>query len=160
MGLNLIGIISDTHDRLDKVRQALALFKERGVNLVIHCGDYVAPFTLREFSSLTTPFFGVFGNCDGEVDGLEKIAQENKFHITKPPLSRNLEGKEILVYHQLPKELEAKADYIIYGHTHKVAVEKGRPFLINPGEAAGWLSGRSTVALLDLKKGEVEIFEI
>ncbi|MEO0101065.1 MAG: metallophosphoesterase [candidate division WOR-3 bacterium] len=160
MDVNRIGIISDTHDRLDKVHQALLLFKEKGVDLVIHCGDYVAPFTLKEFSSLSLPFCGVFGNCDGERRGLEKIAQENKLLITNPPLSLDLNSGKILVYHQLPKELKGDADFVIYGHTHKVFFQKGKPFLINPGEAAGWLTGRATVALLDWKRREVEIFEI
>ncbi|MBS3813049.1 metallophosphoesterase family protein, partial [Candidatus Bipolaricaulota bacterium] len=51
-------------------------------------------------------------------------------------------------------------DVIVYGHTHKIDVQQGKPLVINPGEAGGWLTGRSTVAILDLKETSVEIRDI
>jgi hypothetical protein len=35
------------------------------------------------------------------------------------------------------------ADVIIYGHTHEVDIRIGSPLIINPGEAGGWLKGKS-----------------
>jgi hypothetical protein len=44
-----------------------------------------------------------------------------------------------------------KADIIICGHTHKPEIAVlGRKLIVNPGEACGWLSGISTVAVADL----------
>ncbi|MBP1660311.1 MAG: phosphodiesterase, family, partial [Candidatus Aminicenantes bacterium] len=41
-------------------------------------------------------------------------------------------------------------DLVIFGHTHRPLVEsRDGVLLINPGEAGGWLRGKSTVALLD-----------
>ncbi len=66
----LIGIMSDTHDNLPAIRKAVEFFNERNVDLVIHAGDYVAPFVARELKKLKAPLKGVFGNNDGERKGL------------------------------------------------------------------------------------------
>ncbi|MEW5900743.1 MAG: metallophosphoesterase family protein, partial [Acidobacteriota bacterium] len=51
-----------------------------------------------------------------------------------------------------------KYDVIIFGHTHKPDIRReGKTLLLNPGEAGGWLTGKSTVALLDPKEQEAEI---
>jgi putative phosphoesterase len=66
-----IGIISDTHDDLDSVRQAVLLFKKKNVDLVIHAGDYVYPGVVEKFADLPNArLVGVLGNNDGEKIGL------------------------------------------------------------------------------------------
>jgi len=35
-----------------------------------------------------------------------------------------------------------------------------KTLIINPGECGGWLSGKSTIALLDLKNLEAKIIEL
>ncbi len=40
----LIGVVSDTHDNLPLVEKAVKRLNEEKVNLVLHAGDYVAPF--------------------------------------------------------------------------------------------------------------------
>lgn len=64
-----------------------------------------------------------------------------------------------------PKFLKAliasgKYDLIIYGHTHKVDIREGQPLVINPGECGGWLTGRRTVAIVDLETMKVEIYDL
>ena len=52
-------------------------------------------------------------------------------------------------------------DIVVRGHTHKPEIKKvGKTLVINPGEACGYLSGKRTIALLDLEKSKGEIFEI
>jgi hypothetical protein len=51
-------------------------------------------------------------------------------------------------------------DAIVYGHTHDVDVRLGHPLVINPGEAGGWLTGKATMALLDLETMTVEIVSL
>ncbi len=51
-------------------------------------------------------------------------------------------------------------DAVLFGHTHSPLVYRRRSLLVNPGEACGKLSGRRTVALLDLKELKAEIVEI
>ena len=63
-----IGIVSDTHDDLAAVEAAVALFDREGVDAVVHCGDFVAPFSVTPFDTLDAgvDFYAVRGNNDGE----------------------------------------------------------------------------------------------
>ena len=67
----MIGVMSDSHDNVTQVRKAVTLFKDAGCDLVLHAGDVVAPFAARELEALGCPVKAVFGNCDGEKQGLE-----------------------------------------------------------------------------------------
>ena len=154
-----IGIISDTHDRLDKVRQAVALFNRLKPDRVVHCGDVVAPFVLREMGGLSMPVVAVFGNCDGDKPALRKHAEELGFSLQEGPLGFELGGKRIVVSHK-PLGPAPECDFYLHGHTHKLLHETGRPVVINPGECCGWLSGRATAALLDTETSEVEFFDL
>ncbi|GAI15288.1 unnamed protein product, partial [marine sediment metagenome] len=54
-----------------------------------------------------------------------------------------------------------KYEVIIYGHTHRTDLRKiGKTLIINPGECGGWLSGKSTIALLDLETLEAKIIKL
>jgi len=54
-----------------------------------------------------------------------------------------------------------KYDVIIYGHTHRTDLRKiGKTLIINPGECGGWLTGKSTISLLDLETLEANIVEL
>jgi len=157
----MIGVMADSHDNLNAIRSAVRLFRESGCNLVVHSGDFIAPFAARELEKLGCPVKGVFGNCDGEKMGLAK-AFEAFGLIQKAPYIFHFEGLNILVSH-LNARVEAflakqEYDLIIYGHTHKPDVRKQmRTLVINPGETGGWLTGQSTVALFDPAAGEAEI---
>jgi hypothetical protein len=159
----MIGIMADSHDNLNRIKQAVSLFKDAGCSLVIHAGDFVAPFSARELASLNCPVRAVFGNCDGERKGLEKTIQLFG-EIKEAPLTFKHTGLIFLVAHlntsleRYFKSPEPEYDVVIFGHTHKPEILTGkRPLLINPGETGGWLSGKSTVALLEPKTLEAEI---
>ena len=57
-----IGVISDTHSRYDTVDKVVALLREHGVDLVIHCGDIEDGGVVKRLRGFPTHF--VFGNCD------------------------------------------------------------------------------------------------
>ncbi len=149
----MIGILSDSHDNLTRVREAIRLFNDSGCDLVIHAGDFVAPFTVEELRNLRAPVRAVFGNCDGEKAGLAK-AFLGLGEIREAPLKFTHAGLRFLLCHldgPVEKHLASKAyDVVIFGHTHKPLAElRDGVLLLNPGEAGGWLRGKSTVALLD-----------
>lgn len=149
----MIGILSDSHDNLTRVREAVRLFNDAGCDLVIHAGDFVAPFTVDELRNLRAPVKAVFGNCDGERAGLAK-AFEGLGELREAPLKFFHAGLRFLVCHldaPVDRYLASKAyDVVVFGHTHKFLVERRNGvLLVNPGEAGGWLRGKSTIALLD-----------
>jgi hypothetical protein len=157
-----IGIIADTHDNLISTGEAIELFNKRNVEYVIHAGDYTSPFTLKLFKELNCKYVGIFGNNDG--DRL-LLLEQSEGNIHNQPYIFTLNNKKIIVMHE-HHIIDALADsdhfdLVIYGHTHKPDIRKVKNTLIvNPGEAGTWLYGRSTVALADLEKMEVEIVEL
>ena len=44
--------MSDSHDNLKAIRSALDVFNQANVELVIHAGDPISPFTAMEFEKL------------------------------------------------------------------------------------------------------------
>lgn len=62
----LIGLMADTHDNLPMVEKAIKMFNEEKVEVILHAGDYVAPFVIPKFRGLKARLIGVFGNNDGD----------------------------------------------------------------------------------------------
>ena len=148
----MIGVMSDSHDNLDAVRAAVALFKNSGCRLVLHAGDFVAPFTARELADLGCPVKAVFGNCDGEKKGLQTALQPFG-QIHEAPFLFEWEGFKFLLTHvdySVQTHLRSRdLDFLVFGHTHKPEVRtQGKTLVLNPGESGGWVSGKKTVALL------------
>lgn len=56
-----IGILSDTHDDIENVQEAINIFNKNEVNLVIHAGDYISPGVIQEFQKLRSKLIGVLG---------------------------------------------------------------------------------------------------
>ena len=92
----LIGVLSDTHDNLPRIREAVEKLNAIGVEFVIHCGDFIAPFSLKPLSDLRCEYRGVFGNNDGEKSGLRK-ASEGKIGAEFEELE--LDRKKIFLCH-------------------------------------------------------------
>jgi len=67
-----IGLVSDTHDRLPFIDRAVNKLNEENVELVLHAGDYSAPFAAYRFKPLRAKMIGVFGNNDAERSMLQK----------------------------------------------------------------------------------------
>ena len=57
----LVGLMSDSHDRVPAIRALLERMIERGAGMVLYGGDYCSPFSLLPFLELSVPFAGVFG---------------------------------------------------------------------------------------------------
>jgi putative phosphoesterase len=64
--------MSDTHDNLPLVDKAVKKLLDEKVDLVLHAGDYVAPFVIPHFKPFKGKFIGVFGNNDGDHEFLRR----------------------------------------------------------------------------------------
>ncbi len=157
-----IGVMSDSHERLDLLGEAVDFFNGEDVDLVLHAGDYISPLTAAPLSRLESELVGVFGNNDGDRLFLRRrFDEEDVGRIERGPHQLELAGKKVVLMHQ-PRLIEALKgstvpDLVIYGHTHEVQVKEGRPFVLNPGEVCGLVTDRRTVATVELEEMEVEI---
>jgi len=160
-----IGIIADTHDRLPKIARAAECFNDLHVDCIYHAGDYVAPFALARFEALACPLVGVFGNNDGEKQGLLTKAEALGISLHHPPYTARLDAVSLLLMHELG-DLEAliqldEYDLIIYGHSHRQDQQRhGRTLVINPGEACGWQYDSCTAMVLELPSMAVEVITL
>jgi len=155
-----IGVISDSHDRLPTLAAAIDLLVARGIDILIHPGDVVAPFAARLLARFPGQLHITYGNNDGERRGLREVLPQ----IQDGPLWLDLAGRRILVHHFIdwcaPADV-ARAAVVITGHTHAVAVERrGHQLLVNPGECCGWLTGRCTMAEVDLDTLTAQVIEV
>ena len=158
----MIGIISDTHDNLPAVDKAVEYLNSLELEIVIHAGDYIAPFTAIELKRLNAKLVGVFGNNDGEKAGLLKELPE-----LEELAEFEYRGKRFAVYHgTIGPVVDAlvkskKYDVVIRGHNHNPQIEDvDGTLLINPGEVCGYQTGKRTLCLLDLDKMQAEIKEL
>jgi len=156
----LIGVLSDTHDRLPAINAAMRLFEQRRVEAVIHAGDFVAPFAVKPLLTFRGPLYCTYGNNDGERTGLKKLVPQ----LVDGPLFVELGSRRILVHHFIdwckPADIE-QAEIIITGHTHEAVNHFEREkFFLNPGECCGWVNGRCTAALLDTEGPSAEVCEL
>lgn len=137
-----IGVISDTHDHVFYVRKAVTKFNDEGVDLVVHCGDWVAPFVVGCFKTLKAPLRGVFGNNDG--DKFRHLVFKNNwgidFELEDRFLKLETEGRTIAVLHgDVPEVVDALVkcgdyDAVFHGHTHRHVNETvGKTLSLNPG---------------------------
>ena len=164
----LIGAISDTHDNLPQVEKAVKYLNDQKVGLVLHAGDYVAGFVIPKFKLLNCKLIGVFGNNDGDHELLKKRFSETTNCTIRERFAQvEVEGYRIALLHGHETELleavidSGYFDAVIHGHSHYKSIEKkGKTLAINPGEVCGYLTGKSTVALLDTAKHEAKIIEL
>lgn len=158
----LVGIISDTHDNMPALHRAVEILTGRGVEHVLHAGDFCSPFTFRALKNLKCDFTGIFGNNDGERVLLQKLSNSRIF--TQPHILELAERKIVIMHeHQVVDALADSShfDLIVYGHTHTPDIRKqGKTLIVNPGELSGWLYGKSTMAIADLSKLSAELLNL
>jgi putative phosphoesterase len=164
----LIGVISDTHDNLPMVEKAVKRLNDEKVELVLHAGDYVAPFVIPKFKALNAKLIGVFGNNDGDHELLRKrFGETDNCEVRGRFALVDANGFRIALLHGDETELLDALihcggfDAVAHGHVHAVGVQKkGKTLDINPGEVCGYLTGRTTMALLDTTKREARIIDL
>jgi putative phosphoesterase len=164
----LVGLMSDTHDAIPLVQAAVRELNRRKVALVLHAGDFVAPFVIRELQKLDAPFLGVFGNNDGDHELLKKRVAEKKDCVIRDTFATtSLDGATMAVLHGNEGELlDALVrgeifDLVLHGHTHqKEIIRRGKTLLVNPGEVCGYLTGDPTMAVFDTETREAELVDL
>ena len=140
---------------------------KKKVIAVLHAGDIISPFTVRAFKELEPKLYFVFGNNDGDKVTLTKWFEEIGAISCGNFGDLTIDGLHIALLHGTDEALvkalakSGEFDVVVRGHTHDPGVKiiEGVP-VINPGESSGVLSGKSTVAILDIANLNVEITEL
>jgi uncharacterized protein len=157
----LVGIVSDTHDNVDAVEEAVRVLRSRGVEDLIHCGDVVMASTLELFRGFRLRV--CLGNNDsaGEISA----AAERIGGAYAERLDVKIGGKRFFVAHgdrEGPLDKAARSgdfDYVLYGHSHRWDDRRfGKTRVINPG--ALYRAPVYTFALLDLATDRLESIEV
>ncbi len=162
-----IGILSDTHDNIHIIEKAVKVFNENKVDLVLHAGDFISPFVPKWFAALKCKLIGVYGNNENERELLAKRMAEVGHEIRGYFALIKADGLTIGLLHGHEEDLlkllidKMPVDIIVYGHTHKAEIkEVNGKMIINPGEACGYLTGKSTIVILDTEKREAKMLEL
>ncbi len=168
----LLGVMSDSHDNLQNLEKALKILRQRSVDMVIHLGDIVSPFTMRRLVQFPARVIVIRGNNDGDLLQLREIANKAGAVFRDSPHEVRIEDRSILLVHgygskEFTKRIVysiAKSgayDIILYGHTHEPDVtEINRCLVVNPGEVFGYLSGEASVAIVDTRTLRAEIVRL
>jgi hypothetical protein len=160
-----IGLISDTHDRVPAIAKLLAEFQARGVEMVLHAGDYCSPFSLQPFLESGAPMVGVFGRNDGDREGLRATAAQClACELFEAPHSTQIGEHKILLVHDVADVTERSLQshtLVIHGHEHKQEMKtRGDTLILSPGEACGWVHGSPCAAVVDLDTKHVEFVKL
>lgn len=136
-----VGLISDTHGRLDP--RVPPVFERAGVSAIVHAGDVGKAEVLYELQAVA-PVTAVLGNCDHDLPGwpLDIVAQ-----VT-------VAGVRILAIHDIHDlgPVPEGVGVVVCGHSHRPSVHwLGPTLVVNPGSASQPRSmpGRS-VGVLDI----------
>ncbi len=158
--------MSDTHDKVDAVERAINFFNRAGIRQVLHAGDLNSPFIVPRFLKLRAKLRYVWGNNDGDKETIAARFEELELAPPDNFLSLRLGGRRIALLHGTHAGIvdsvvkSGSYDVVVRGHTHKARISGRKPVVINPGEVCGYLTGRETVATLDLTKLRAKIFEL
>ena len=160
-----IGILSDSHDNIWRLDEALPHLKK--VSAILHCGDLISPFMVKRLKAGVgeIPIHMVWGNNDGDKRLVSELAaRAGDFTIYGEYAELTLDGLRIAMNHypEIARGLAAsgKFDLVCFGHNHTASLDHvSQAVLLNPGEIMG-LNGRSTLALFETATREVEWVEL
>ena len=151
----LIGVVSDSHGRVDLAQAGVRMLESLQVDRVLHCGDIGSVEVAELFAAWPTDF--VFGNCDFNRDELAQgiAAVGQTCHGVFGELE--IAGRRVALLHSDDHRRFAEVtnsgawDLVCYGHSHVAKVEHiGDSLVVNPG--ALYRANPHSVAIVELPK--------
>lgn len=156
--------MSDSHNDIEAMEKAIAIFRKKEIKMVLHAGDITSPRMLEYLKDFD--FYAVLGN--GDIIDKEDINLK-AVSLGMRPVEETVEfeccGKSFIIFHghNVPLYREAvasgKYNYIIKGHTHHFEnYVSNECRIINPGAVYG--HDESSIAILDIETGKVEKIDL
>lgn len=164
-----IGILSDSHGKSKRVRKAVALLTERGMDALVHCGDLCEEDDLALLAAAGVPVYLVAGNMDHPlVDDLRTAAKKLGVHFAADFVAVHLDdGRYLAATHGHLTTLDdlvcgGQFSYVCHGHTHRLRDERFElTRVLNPGALFHPKSSSDqTVMRLDTDTDSVEILVV
>lgn len=136
-----VGIISDTHGKLDpRIAEVL-----EDCDIAVHAGDIMCHSVLKDMKPKSGKVIAVRGNNDTR----EKWSQQHSAMLSEIDFEANflLPGGKVEVVHghlhgrpaslhDRLRETFSQARLIIYGHSHRLVCDTStEPWVVNPGAA-------------------------
>lgn len=164
-------IVSDSHDNRFLLAAAVNDAKQRGAEAVLHCGDVVAPTTLRILNPIGLPVHVIHGNNTGDTFALARMshAADSMIHYHGQDAGIELAGRKIFIVHY-PHYARAMGttgdwDVVCCGHDHRASIEmidnirQQQTCFVNPGTVGG-IGAAPTYVLGDLLEMHFEILPV
>lgn len=162
-----IGVLSDTHNNIGNLLNAVRFFRDEGIEKLIHCGDMVNVTTAKQMSGFDVIY--VNGNMDDSAaavnDALWILNPNNE--TPGDVYTGKLGGVKIAVTHghllgRLDQLIRSRGySFVFHGHTHRKRDEMvGKTRVINPGALGGARYEPRTVCVVDLDNREVQSIKI
>jgi len=153
-----IGIISDTHDYIGNLENALQSLRTKDVNTILHCGDVSSPQTIQRLRNFdvwiaqgNTDYHFTLADTVEETFGESRLAWLHRLTFGGYSFAM-LHGDNEEVLSNLI--LSGDYAYVLHGHTHRSRYEViGHTRVINPGALGGTYRGRRSFCILDLTTG-------
>ena len=162
-----MGIMSDSHDNVLGLKEALGIFSDRSVKLVLHAGDMIGAGNCYALYGCGMEVKLVFGNNDGDRAALirdfapaggQYLGDFGEVDADDLKIAMLHGTEECLVRVVAASQLY---DVVVRGHSHRFeTIRQGRTLLINPGEIWGHLTGSRSAAILDTSSQDVERIDL
>jgi len=161
-----IAILSDSHDNIPNLRDAVSRCNSGGISLLIHCGDLISPFMLEELARFGGDVHLIYGNNVGDQHLISQACGTRYPSISHHGVLGVVEagGRKIAFTHypQLARGLAARGEFdvVCCGHNHRYLVEEqNASLLVNPGELLG-KDAQPSFCILDCDSLTVERIEV
>ncbi|MEA1956539.1 MAG: YfcE family phosphodiesterase [Campylobacterota bacterium] len=150
-----IGILSDTHSKVQEAKKTLDFLVQNGVEFIIHAGDICRYETLEHLATCGVKYVGVYGNNDAHL-----VQYHNEYNLVQEPNYFKVADTKFKLMH-MPFYMNPDADVVVFGHTHEFACEfKNNTLFLNPGEVCAREKPITECVILEVSENDfvVEYF--
>ena len=159
----IVGLVSNSNGRADAMAAAVAALRDRGADLIVHCGDVGGRHVLDEMTKVDSAF--VWGDRDRDRMGLLRHAQQVNVVCFGVLGELDLDGRRAVLVHGDDKKLirrlldEQQYDLLLCGHDAEAEDRKvGKTRVINPGSLHG--AAAQGCALISTTTDEVKFLAL
>jgi len=126
-----VGLLSDSHGKSKRLRAAMAVLADRGVDAIVHCGDICDIRDVEILASAKPEAYLVRGNMDRHLEDLPAVAEHWGVHFHDEAIEVPIgEGEFLVAVHGHRERLfqallgDPMFPYVCCGHTHETRDER------------------------------------